>query len=656
MFRSKFALVVVGALVASTFTATVGTSAAQAATVTIPAGSTYGCSISGTYDIDDVTGVASNGDTCTGTLTLDPRVISIGDQAFYQSGLLSVSIPDSVTTIGYAAFSTSALRSVVIGDGDTDIGEDAFSQNWFLTSVQIGTGAVRIGNKAFYDNNYPRSPAFDFRGGSGVTKIGDYAFFGAKFTNFTIPDSVSEIGDGAFLNNFYLTSVSIGSGVTTMGTDIFGFDNASYRSVLRHITYCHSVLTVLNYPYPNNVTPICADDPAANATPPQTRELPAGSTLYTMSCDNRVPNGQLASMNVLTGFQTTIGSGTETEGTSDVTKLYAAAVEGEGQGQGCAIGATYNHITNTAYWSNYREGAISGISSQLFTINLATGVSTYVGQLTPSAGAGTSGAGEDGNIMVYGLAIDDLGGMSAFWTGNSDRHWYIGRVDQSSGIIDSSTIHRVGDDNTDDYFRSEGMFNFAFDLHGGGFYTAGQSPANRDNKLHLYKIDPKTGSITGDYPAGDDNAYYNGLAFDSNGVMWGTNGSLLSATLIDWGTPKPNNSLQWIEHITPYDNVWYTFVAPTSGDNGAAAETARRAAAAARNSADAAAAAYKQRELTEILSVIPSIAGLALNLAVLTNYLLVPQKSSSAKQKCVMGSSTKYVKKGTKCPTGYKKK
>jgi hypothetical protein len=86
----------------------------------------------------------------------------------------------------------------------------------------------------------------------------------------------------------------------------------------------------------------------------------------------------------------------------------------------------------------------------------------------------------------------------------------------------------------------------------------------------------------------------------------------------------------------------------------AAAEAARVAAAAAEAARvaavnSAADAAKKQKELTELLSVIPSIAGLALNLGDLTNKLLF-------KQKCVKGTKTKYVKKGAKCPKGYVRK
>ena len=76
----------------------------------------------------------------------------------------------------------------------------------------------------------------------------------------------------------------------------------------------------------------------------------------------------------------------------------------------------------------------------------------------------------------------------------------------------------------------------------------------------------------------------------------------------------------------------------------AAAETARLAAAQA-----AAAEAQKQRELTEILSVIPSIAGLALNLNDLSNSLLL-------KQVCVKSKSAKFVKYKATCPKGYKLK
>jgi len=76
----------------------------------------------------------------------------------------------------------------------------------------------------------------------------------------------------------------------------------------------------------------------------------------------------------------------------------------------------------------------------------------------------------------------------------------------------------------------------------------------------------------------------------------------------------------------------------------AAADAARAASAAS----EAAKKAKEQKELTELLAVIPSIAGLTLNLGDLTNSLL--------KQKCTKGKTIKYVKKGAKCPKGFRKR
>ena len=86
----------------------------------------------------------------------------------------------------------------------------------------------------------------------------------------------------------------------------------------------------------------------------------------------------------------------------------------------------------------------------------------------------------------------------------------------------------------------------------------------------------------------------------------------------------------------------------------AAAEAARVAAAnaeaarVAAANAEAARKAKEQKELTETLAIIPKIAELTLGLGETTKSLY--------STKCVKGKTTKYVKKGAKCPKGYKKK
>ena len=177
-------------------------------------------------------------------IKFDGDITTIGDWAFFNcSGLTSLTIPDSVTTIGYAAFAyCSSLTSLTIPDGVTAIGEWAFGYCSSLTSVTIG---------------------------DSVTTIGDYAFrFCSSLTSVTIPDSVTEMGNGVFIgccsltrfngkftsdngrclivdgtfNSFApagLTEYTIPDSVTTIGQDAF-----AYCSSLTSVTIGNSVIQI----------------------------------------------------------------------------------------------------------------------------------------------------------------------------------------------------------------------------------------------------------------------------------------------------------------------------------------------------------------------------------------------------------------------------
>jgi uncharacterized delta-60 repeat protein len=87
------------------------------------------------------------------------------------------------------------------------------------------------------------------------------------------------------------------------------------------------------------------------------------------------------------------------------------------------------------------------------------------------------------------------------------------------------------------------------------------------------------------------------------------------------------------------------------GTGGGGTTTSTTAADELRRQQEAAAAAKQKQdqELREILSLVPTIAGLAQGIAGLGNSLLLPQK-------CVKGKTVKKVKAGAKCPKGYKVK
>jgi hypothetical protein len=107
----------------------------------------------GSLNIIGVTGGASGALSIPGSILangVNVPVTSIGNFAFFASGLTSITIPNSVTSIGYNAFYDSAsLTSVKLGNGLTSIGGTAFSGCASLASIMIPNSVTSIGGGAF---------------------------------------------------------------------------------------------------------------------------------------------------------------------------------------------------------------------------------------------------------------------------------------------------------------------------------------------------------------------------------------------------------------------------------------------------------------------------------------------------------------------------
>ena len=177
---------------------------------------------------------------------------SIGERAFrYCSSLISIDIPSGVTSIGNNAFEyCGAITSCTIGSGVTSIGTFAFHQCLNLTSIYIPSGVTSIGQSPFndcgitsitVDNN---NTVFDSRNNCNaiIRTSTNELIQGCK--NTVIPNSVTSIGNAAFISCTSLTSITIPSSVTSIGSSAF-----QYCDSLTSVTIPNSVTSIGNYAF-----------------------------------------------------------------------------------------------------------------------------------------------------------------------------------------------------------------------------------------------------------------------------------------------------------------------------------------------------------------------------------------------------------------------
>jgi hypothetical protein len=127
-------------------------------------------------------------------------------------------------------FYRDCIETVVIDQSVTKIGNRAFSNCHILTSVTIGNSVATIGDKAFSDcrsltfiSVNVRNTIYSSHNGVLFNKAQTILIYfpAGKTGSYTIPNSVTTIGDNAFVDCSGLTSVTIGNSITTIGEKAF---------------------------------------------------------------------------------------------------------------------------------------------------------------------------------------------------------------------------------------------------------------------------------------------------------------------------------------------------------------------------------------------------------------------------------------------------
>ena len=148
-------------------------------------------------------------------------VVSIMDEAFKFSGIVSISIPNTCTSIGDVAFyDCEALKSFNIPDGVTSIGELTFSYCTSLTHINIPEGVTSIGDYVFQQSAITSLYISD---SNQKLEFGSKAFDNSKIKDLYIGRELelNSYDNYALFYNADIDSLTIGSKVTKIGMEFF---------------------------------------------------------------------------------------------------------------------------------------------------------------------------------------------------------------------------------------------------------------------------------------------------------------------------------------------------------------------------------------------------------------------------------------------------
>jgi hypothetical protein len=163
------------------------------------------------------------------SIIIPNSVISIDEGAFAGcSRLASITIPNSVTSIGEWAFADTMLTSITIPKSVTSIVNGAFLGCTSLTEINVAADNSRYSSQDGVLFNKSKTVLIHFPGGktgaytipNSVTSIGNSAFRYSSLKGVTIPANVSNIGEHAFAESS-ITSITIPNSINTIRNSTF---------------------------------------------------------------------------------------------------------------------------------------------------------------------------------------------------------------------------------------------------------------------------------------------------------------------------------------------------------------------------------------------------------------------------------------------------
>jgi hypothetical protein len=584
------------------------------------------------------------------TFADDSKLTTIGDYAFQYTDFTTITIPALVTSIGLDLFNLNLLLSSIYflgpkpGGTTTNLSRTTGIAAYVTTSNQVGFGAtwlgvtVGINPSVTFDASSYTSSATSWGIGSvpAMTKTS----FGPQGVIFAGPTSGSRISatlgavtedtvsvemwvkldtTGSEINSAGSMLFSWGStggftynvyhfrgwlGFNTLNSELFGVDVSAQRGKWTHYTFImKNPLSCTNFSasnctgqkiYVNGQLQSLSKHPELSTTTHVDRGFDAGGAFLLM--DNSLNNNTwnaIGTLGLARIYKGEVGA-TQTTNLYATTKslylpFFTLSSPSETRAQNTAAnGFTISQKSEVINTFSVSPGAPSGMTFNT-TTGALTGTPTVQAVATNYVVSATNTAGV--YSQTFNLTVTAALAAPVF------------TISPTSEIKTANTA------------------------------ITGYTISSTGGAIASYSITPSIG---------------NGLSFStSTGLITGTPTSEASAVTY---TVTATN-------VTGSSTSTFTLtVNPDPAIAEAAAENARLAAMAEaarvaeifKQSAAQAAAAKQQREITEILSIIPSLGALAFTLNKMTKTLTL--------QKCVKKKEIRYVKKGAKCPKGFVRK
>ena len=164
--------------------------------------------------LEKISDGAFSGCSALSSIVLPDSVTEIERNAFFETGLRNIQLPEKLTLIGaYAFCNCKNLKQVQLPSQLKELGNGAFSSCENLAQIQLPAQLNKLGTDAF--RNCTSLDKIDIP--AGLTQIEPDTFCNTGLTSVTLHEGLTKIEDGAFHDCLKLKKIRIPKSVTDIG-------------------------------------------------------------------------------------------------------------------------------------------------------------------------------------------------------------------------------------------------------------------------------------------------------------------------------------------------------------------------------------------------------------------------------------------------------